>query len=48
VSEAVDQVLGANELADARLRLTLTGGPMITAEQQRQPTLLITATPWQP
>mgnify|MGYP000170855981 CR=1 FL=1 len=48
VSEAVDQVLGANELADARLRLTLTGGPMMAAEQQRQPTLLITATPWQP
>ena len=44
VSDAVDQVLRANELTDARLRLTLTGGPMSESEEQRQPTLLITAT----
>jgi len=48
VSEAVYQVLRANELTDARLRLTLTGGPMMAPQEQRQPTLLITATPWQP
>ncbi|MBN2130622.1 MAG: aminotransferase class IV family protein [Sedimentisphaerales bacterium] len=48
VSEAVDQVLRANELTDARLRLTLTGGPMMATKQQRHPTLLVTAAPWQP
>ncbi len=41
---AVDQVLGANGLADARLRLTLTNGPIAETVEQASPTLLITAT----
>ena len=46
--EAVYKVLQANELADARLRLTLTGGPLPESEQERKPTLLITATEFRP
>lgn len=45
---AIDQLLQASQLADARLRLTLTNGPLATIEGQRQPTLLITATAFQP
>lgn len=41
---ALDRVLQANELADARLRLTLTGGPLAQPEPERQGTLAITAT----
>jgi len=48
VRDAIYQVLAANELADARLRLTLSGGPMMAPAEQQKPTLLITATPWQP
>jgi branched-chain amino acid aminotransferase len=48
ITEAIYQVLKANQLTDARLRLTLTGGPMAYAEEERQPTLLITATKIQP
>jgi branched-chain amino acid aminotransferase len=44
VTEAIYKVLRANKLTDARLRLTLTNGPMAESEQQRKPTLLITAT----
>jgi branched-chain amino acid aminotransferase len=43
VTEAIDKVLVANKLTDARLRLTLTNGPMAESEQQRKSTLLITA-----
>jgi len=43
ISEAIYKVLKANKLTDARLRLTLTGGPMAESEEQRRPTLLITA-----
>lgn len=43
ITDAVYKVLGANELADARIRLTLTAGPMAETEQQRKSTLLITA-----
>ena len=43
ITEAIYKVLKANELTDARLRLTLTGGPMSLSEQPK-PTLLITAT----
>ena len=43
VTSAIYEVLRANELTDARIRLTLTSGPMAESEQQ-QPTLLITAT----
>ena len=44
ISDAVNKVLRANKLTDARLRLTLTNGPMSESEQERKPTLLITAT----
>ncbi len=44
IAEAIYQVLKTNKLTDARLRLTLTGGPMSESEEQRRPTLLITAT----
>ncbi|UCG47289.1 MAG: aminotransferase class IV [Phycisphaerales bacterium] len=43
ITEALYKVLEANELTDARLRLTLTGGPMSEPEEPRKPTLLITA-----
>ena len=43
ITEAIDKVLSANKLTDARLRLTLTNGPMTESEQQRKSTLLITA-----
>ncbi len=46
LSRAIDEVLQANQLKDARLRLTLTGGPVVDSEEQRRPTLLITATPF--
>lgn len=45
---AIDQVLHANQLADARLRLTLTQGPLMIPQEQRKPTVLITATAFQP
>ncbi len=46
--EAIDRLLEANQLREARLRLTLTGGPMTQPQEQRRPTLLITATAFQP
>lgn len=48
LEEAVQEVLQANELAEARLRLTLTNGPLMDAQEQPQPTLLITATQFRP
>lgn len=47
ITDAVYEVLRANELTDARLRLTLTNGPM-TESDQRKPTLLITGTKLRP
>lgn len=44
ITEAIYKVLRANKLTDARLRLTLTNGPMAESDEQRHPTLLITAT----
>ncbi len=44
ITEAVNKVLRVNKLNDARLRLTLTNGPMTESEEQRKSTLLITAT----
>ena len=44
ITEAINKVLDANKLTDARLRLTLTNGPMAEIEEQRKSTLLITAT----
>ena len=48
ITDAIYKVLRANNLTDARLRLTLTGGPMSEPDEQRKPTLLITATKLQP
>lgn len=48
IRDAVGKLLQANELSEARLRLTLTNGPLTESEGQRQPTLLITATEFRP
>jgi len=48
ISDAIYQLLQANKLTDARLRLTLTNGPMAESHEQRKSTLLITATKLQP
>lgn len=48
IGRAIDQVLEANQLKDARLRLTLTNGPLAESEDQRKATLLITATEFHP
>lgn len=47
LTEAIDELLVANELTEARLRLTLTNGPITETVDQVQPTLLITASPLQ-
>jgi branched-chain amino acid aminotransferase len=44
MTEAIYKVLRANKLTDARLRLTLSNGPMSEPEEQRRATLLVTAT----
>jgi branched-chain amino acid aminotransferase len=43
ITKAITDLLSANKLTDARLRLTLTNGPMTESEEQRKSTLLITA-----
>jgi len=48
LTDAIYKVLQANKLTDARLRLTLTNGPMSQPDEQRKPTLLITAAKLQP
>jgi branched-chain amino acid aminotransferase len=48
ITDAVCDVLKANKLTDARLRLTLTSGPMAESDEKRRATLLITATKLQP
>jgi branched-chain amino acid aminotransferase len=48
LSDAIYGVLQANELTDARIRLTLTSGSMTQTEEQHRPTLLITAVTFQP
>lgn len=48
VTDAVYSVLKANKLTDARLRLTLTTGPMAESDEKRHATLLIVATKLQP
>jgi len=48
IAAAFPRLLEANGLSDARLRLTLTGGPLAQSEQQRQATLAITATSFTP
>jgi len=47
-ADAVYAVLKANELTDARLRLTLTSGPMGQPDENRKPTVIIMATKLQP
>jgi len=47
LTDAVYELLKANDLAEARLRLTLTNGPIAPTVEQAQPTLLISATPLQ-
>lgn len=48
ITDAIYKVLRANKLINARLRLTLTNGPMAESDEQRKPTLLITATKFRP
>lgn len=48
ISDAIYKLLKANKLTDARLRLTLTSGPMSQSEEQRRATLLVTATELRP
>lgn len=48
VSDAISKVLEANGLANARIRLTLTNGPLAESQEQRQATLAITATAFTP
>jgi branched-chain amino acid aminotransferase len=43
ITDAITELLSANKLTDARLRLTLTNGPMTESQEQRKSTLLITA-----
>jgi len=47
-ADAVYSVLKANSLTDARLRMTLTGGPMGQSDENRKPTVIIAATKLQP
>ena len=47
VEAAIFKTLEANGLSDARIRLTVTNGPMSISEEP-EPTLLITALPFQP
>jgi len=47
IKDAIRQALEANNLADARLRLTLTNGPMAQGGESKA-TLLITATRFEP
>ena len=44
ITDAIYKVLKANKLTDARLRLTLSNGPMAGFEEQQKATLVITAT----
>ena len=48
ITDAIYKTLEANELSDARLRLTLTGGPMSPPDEEKKSTLLITAIELQP
>ena len=44
ITDAIYKVLEANNLTDARLRLTLSNGPMSLYQEKPQATLLVTAT----
>lgn len=47
IADAIVQTLKANELIDARIRLTLTGGPTGVPAEKQKGTLVITATPFE-
>jgi branched-chain amino acid aminotransferase len=47
IEDAVKAVLKANSMADARIRLTLTSGPMVSEGGKSQSTLIITAGPFE-
>jgi branched-chain amino acid aminotransferase len=44
ITDAIYKLLKANKLTEARLRLTITSGPVAQQDEQQKPTLLITAT----
>jgi len=44
ITDAIYKLLKANKLTEARLRLTITSGPIAQQDEQQKPTLLITAT----
>jgi branched-chain amino acid aminotransferase len=48
ITDAIYNLLQANNLTDARLRLTISNGPMSLSEEKQKPTLLITAAQLQP
>jgi len=48
ITDSIYKTLKANNLTDARLRLTLTGGPMSASGQRPKSTLVIAATKLQP
>ncbi len=48
ISDAIYNLLDANNLSDARLRLTISSGPMSLSQGKKQATMLITATQLQP
>lgn len=48
IADAAYRLLDANKLTDARMRLTLTSGPMSLPDEQRKSTLVITAAKLQP
>ena len=48
ITDAIYQVLKENNLTDARLRLTVSGGPMSLSEENKRTTLVISATQFQP
>lgn len=48
ITNAIYEMLRVNELSDARIRLTLTNGPMAESQEERKPTLLITGTKLRP
>jgi branched-chain amino acid aminotransferase len=48
LTDAVYTLIEANNLTDARIRLTITNGPMDRKQQKPEPTILITASQFQP
>ena len=48
ISDAIYNLLDANNLTDARLRLTVSSGSMSLSQENKQATMLITATQLQP